>query len=214
MDTAVDLVEIYLRLNGYLTLSEWQIQTMSAAGTWQTLTDVDILGVRFPGDIFIADVHDPEQRSLLSLSGELLLLEADTVDVVLGEVKEGEAVFNPSFTEHQTLHTVLHRLDWIYAEGDLDRVVDELTTDGVCHSPARGGGSIRTRLVAFGRAPELTVNAVPIGRVLENTAELLSRYEDVLRSARFRSPSVDTLKLIHKSGFRLSRGPGDAPDTP
>lgn len=214
MDTAVDLVEVYLRLNGYLTLSEWQIQTLRATGIWETLTDVDILGVRFPGEVYIADVHDPEQRPALTLSDELLMLEEDTVDVVLGEVKEGEAVFNPSFTEHQTLHTVLHRLAWIYTEDDLDRVVEELTTIGTCHSPARGGGEIRTRLVAFGRAPDLTVNAVPIGRVLESTAALLSRYEDVLRSARFRSPSVDTLKLIHKSGFRLLRGPSDAPDTP
>jgi hypothetical protein len=214
MDTAVDLVEVYLRLNGYLTLAEWQIQTLGVAGRWQTLTDVDILGVRFPGEVYIADVHDPEQRLALSLTDELLLLEEDSVDVVLGEVKEGEAEFNPSFTQHQTLHTVLHRLAWIYAEGDLDKVVEELTTVGVCHSSARGGGRIRTRMVAFGRASELTVNAVPIGRVLESTAELLQRYEDVLRSARFHSPSVDTLKLIHKSGFRLSRGPSDAPDTP
>ncbi|MGH8946026.1 MAG: hypothetical protein ACRDVL_07755 [Acidimicrobiia bacterium] len=214
MDTALDLVEVYLRLNGYLTLSEWQIQALSAAGEWQTLTDVDILGVRFPGPIYLADVHDPEERLLLTLSDELLSLEEDTVDVILGEVKEGEAVFNPSFTRHETLHTVLHRLAWLYAEGDQERVVEDLATVGICNSPARGGGTIRTRMVAFGRAPQVTVNTVPIGNVLEAAAALFTRYEDVLRSARFRSPSVDTLKLIHKTGFRLVRGPADAPDIP
>lgn len=75
-------------------------------------------------------------------------------------------------------------------------------------------GRIRSCLVAFGRAPELTVNAVPIGMVLESTAALLDRFEDVLRSARFRSPSVDTLKLIHKAGFRLNRGSSELPDSP
>jgi len=214
MDIAVDLVEVYLRLNGYLTLSEWQIQAVSPLGQWETLTDVDILGVRFPGDIYIADVHEPAERVVLTLTDELLLLEEDTVDVILGEVKEGEAVFNLSFTRHETLHTVLHRLAWIYPEEELERVVSELTEVGACYTPARGGGRIRTRLVAFGRAPEVTVNAVPIGRVLESTAALLHRYEDVLRSARFRSPSVDTLKLIHKAGFRLNRGFSDAPDSP
>lgn len=77
-----------------------------------------------------------------------------------------------------------------------------------------GWGRIRTRLVAFGRAPELTINAVPIGRVLESTAALLNRFEDVLRSARFHSLSVDTQKLIHKAGFRLSRGSSELPDNP
>src|SRR5919106_4231486 len=148
MDTAVDLVEVYLRLNGYLTLTEWQIQTLSAAGRWQTLTDVDILGVRFPGKIYIADVHDPEEQLVLSLTDELLLLEEDTVDVILGEVKEGEAVFNPSFTRHETLHTVLHRLAWIYPDRDQEKVVEDLATVGISHSPARGGGVIRTLLVA------------------------------------------------------------------
>lgn len=214
MDTAVDLVEVYLRLNGYLTLAEWQIQGLGPAGEWLTLTDVDILAVRFPGPIYIADVHDPEERQLLALSDELLSLEEDTVDVILGEVKEGEAVFNPSLTRHETLHTALHRLAWLYADGDQERVVEDLGTVGTCRSPARGGGTIRTRLVAFGRAPAITVNTVPIGKVLEAAAAMFHRYEDVLRSARFKSPSVDTLKLIHKTGFRLSRGPGDTPDIP
>jgi len=52
MDIAVDLVETYLRLNGYLTLSEWQIQAVSPLGQWETLTDVDILGSGSRGHIY------------------------------------------------------------------------------------------------------------------------------------------------------------------
>jgi len=41
-----------------------------------------------PGGTYIADVHDPEERVVLTLTDELLLLEEDTVDVILGEVQE------------------------------------------------------------------------------------------------------------------------------
>ncbi|MFQ5522889.1 MAG: hypothetical protein ACE5F5_04855 [Acidimicrobiia bacterium] len=205
MDTAVALVEIYLRLNGYLTLSEWQIQTLSESGQWQTLTDVDILGLRFPGDIYLVDLHDPEQREAMRMTGELLTLVEDTVDVIVGEVKEGEAVFNPAVSHHQTLHTALHRLAWLYGEGDLEKIVEDLGAHGVCYTPARGGGTIRTRLVAFGRAPEVTLNTVPIGRILKRLTAIFETHDKVLRSMRFSNPAAATLNLLHKTGFRISR---------
>lgn len=49
MDIALDLVEIYLRTNGYLTLSEWQVQTFSDHQRWKTLADIDIFALRLPG---------------------------------------------------------------------------------------------------------------------------------------------------------------------
>ena len=205
MDVAVDLVETYLRFNGYLTLSEWQIQILNKRGVWETLTDVDIVGLRFPGQVFLADTHDPELTDDLEVLGVPLFLEDDTVDVIIGEVKQGEAVFNPSITRHETLHNVLHRLEWLYGEGDLEKVVSELSTKGVCYTDARGGGTIRTRLVAFGRASEVGLNVVPIGIILEAVTDLLEHYDDVLRSAKLSSPAAETLKLLKKTGFEISR---------
>ncbi len=205
MDTAVELVEIYLRLNGYLTLSEWQIQTLSDSGQWQTLTDVDILGLRFPGNVYLADVHDPVQREAMRMTADLLMLEDDTVDVVIGEVKEGEAVFNPAVAHHQTLHTALHRLSWLYGAGDLEGVVKDLGAHGVCYTPARGGGTVRTRLLAFGRASEVTINTVPIGRILERLTTIFETHDKVLRSMKFSNPAAATLNLLHKTGFQISR---------
>ena len=207
MDVAVDLVEVFLRLNGYLTLSEWHILTENQRGDWEMLTDVDILGVRFPGQILIADVHDPEEAERLEMPGSVLHLEEDTVDVIIGEVKQGEAVFNPSLTTHKTLHTVLHRLQWLYTGKDLGEVVADLRDRGVCYTPARGGGRVRTRLVAFGQAQSAALNVVPIGIILERVAATLDDHEDILRSVLFASPSAATLKLAHKMGFRFSRDP-------
>lgn len=207
MDVAVDLVEVFLRFNGYLTLSEWHILGESPEGQWETLTDVDILAVRFPGQILLADTHDAQEAAELEMPGVVLELEEDTVDVIIGEVKQGEAVLNPSLTAHGTLHTILHRLKWLYPGHDLDRVVGDLSDRGVCYTAARGGGQVRTRLVAFGQAPEAGMNVVPLGVILERVAVTLEKHEDILRSVLFASPSAATLKLLHKTGFRFSRRP-------
>jgi hypothetical protein len=206
MDAATGLVEVFLRVNGYLTLSEWQIQAMNHRGQWETITDVDVVGLRFPGPVYLADSHDPEVQSTLRVEGELLMLEDDAVDVIIGEVKEGEAVFNPALTRHETLHTVLNRLRWLYQNVEIDDVIRRLTADGTARTPAPGGGMVRTRLVAFGRADRLTPNTIPIGMILENATAFLAAHDALLRSARFANPVAATLKLLHKVGFGVTRG--------
>jgi len=203
MDIATDLVEVFLRSNGYLTLSELQIQALTIGGEWETVTDVDILALRFPGRVFMADAHDSAMASELEVPGVPLFLEEDTIDVIVGEVKEGEATFNPSLTKHETLHTALHRLSWIYSEGDLDRVVEVLQEKSVCYTPARGGGTVRTRLVAFGQASEVTMNVIPLEVILERALGALESHDALLRSARSSSPAAAMLKLLHKTGFRF-----------
>ncbi len=207
MDVATVLVVFFLRSNGYLTLSELQIQSLNKRGDWETVTDVDILALRFPGRVFIADAHDPTLASELEVPGVPLYLEEDTIDVIVGEVKQGEAAFNPSLTKHETLHTALHRLSWIYSDGDLDRVVEDLRDKGVCYTPARGGGTVRTRIVAFGQASEVTMNVIPLQVILERALGALESHDALLRSARSSSPAAAMLKLLHKTGFRFSRDP-------
>ena len=205
VDVATDLVEAFLRSNGYLTLSELPIQGLNKRGDWETITDVDILALRFPGRVFFADPRAVDDEVALEVPGIPLFLEDDTVDVIIGEVKQGEARFNPAIVKPETLHTALHRLSWLYGESDLDDVVNEIGTSGVCYTPARGGGTIRTRLVAFGKADEVTVNVVPIGEILELAAGALKSHEALLRSARSSSTSMAVLKLLKKNGFSFSR---------
>ena len=50
MDIAVNLVENYLRLTGYMTLSEFEVQRRDKKGRFKTITDVDVMAVRFPGE--------------------------------------------------------------------------------------------------------------------------------------------------------------------
>jgi hypothetical protein len=49
MDQAVALVEAYLRVNGYFTVSEYPVVEARRYGGFRTATDLDILAFRFPG---------------------------------------------------------------------------------------------------------------------------------------------------------------------
>lgn len=200
----MNLVEAYLRLNGYLTLSEIEVQARGADGSYTTLTDVDIVGLRFPGDMYAAEPSPEEESRMLLITDDVLDLAEDRIDIVIGEVKQGEAVFNPSLFRPAVLRSVLRRVSWAYADG-VDDVVDRLSQGGISFDPARGGGEIRTRLVAFGRSPTSGPHTIPIGHVIESLVGFMERYDDVLRSAQFKEPAPALIRLLVKAGFTVGR---------
>lgn len=204
MDIAVTLVETYLRLNGYLTLTEFEIQKRSEDGTWHTVTDVDMVGVRFPGPVYAADAHSDADTRFLLIEDEELRLEDECVDVIIGEVKQGEAIFNPGLTNHEALHTVLNRFAWLYPQG-VSPVVLALQDDGISlvHSPT--GGMVRTRLVAFGRSPVVDVHTISLSHIFGVVSDYLTEYKDVFRSAQFKDPARGLLHLLSKTGFQISK---------
>ncbi len=203
MDIAVNLVESYLRLNGYLTLSEMEVQKKAKSGLYETLTDVDIVALRFPGSIYATDPHDDDCRLLL-INDDVLALEPGTIDVIIGEVKQGEAVFNPGLTRHEVLHTVLHRVEWIYAT-ELEHVIGQLTESGVSSVPARSGGVVRTRLVAFGRAERSNLNTISLSHIVQEMVRFMDEFDDVLRPAQFKEPAQAFLRLLAKTGFSVTK---------
>ena len=94
MDIAVNLVESYLRLNGYLTLSEFEVTRRREDGQFETVTDVDIMAMRLPGDTYAGDPHDDEEFQMLLIDDPVLELAPEVTDVIIGEVKQGDAEFN------------------------------------------------------------------------------------------------------------------------
>ena len=120
MDTAVGLVQAYLHLNGYLVLTEVPVQ-LESGGAFYTETDLDILAVRFP--------HEPEAHPSRSSTWEefyrgadpVLDLETDSIDFIVGEVKEGRSHANPALRRQATLHFALHRIGCC-PEGDVIRI--------------------------------------------------------------------------------------------
>ena len=210
MDIGVDLVESYLRLNGYFTISEFEVQREMSPGVYQTITDVDMIGLRLPGPVYIADSHGKEGSPSLLVEDPVLELENDTIDVIIGEVKQGEAVFNPGLTNYHTLHTVLQRVSWLY-EGDVHDVARDLEKKHVCRQPTHGGTIVRTRLVAFGRSPVSNLSTISLTHIFNAMVGQLEQFGEALRPAQFKNPAAALIQLLVKTGFEIKKGPEEAP---
>lgn len=204
MDIAVDLVESYLRLNGYLTLSEFEIQKRAKDGGWDTVTDVDMVAVRLPGPVYAADAHSIADTRFLLIEDPALELAENCIDVIVGEVKQGEAVFNPGLTSHAALHTVLNRFVWLYPDG-VDPVLRDLQEEGISLVSNPSGGKVRTRLVAFGRSDVVDVHTISLTHIFQTLTTYLEEFEDVVRSAQFKNPAAGLLHLLAKTGFKIEK---------
>lgn len=206
MDIAVNLVESYLRLNGYLTLTEVNVQRRGPDGRYETITDVDVVAIRYPGDLYAVDAHLDSGDRLLLIEDPGLYLADRMVDVIVGEVKQGAARLNPALTKHEVLHQILRRLDWIYGSG-VEEIVSTLQRVGVSESSGRSGATIRTRIVAFGGASgEPTTTIIPLGHVLTQMVAFMERFEDVIRPSQFGDPAPALLHLLVKCGYTIVRG--------
>jgi hypothetical protein len=210
VDAAVSLVESYLRLNGYFTATEFQVQQPAAGqpGRFETATDLDILGVHLPwaaetvhrrrsgkepGEIILA--HDPALRLL-----------PDLPDLLIGEVKEGASQLNRALKTPDVLHVALRRSGCCPEEHIAD-VVGFLLRDGEAMLRPPHAVACRVRLASFcgyvdeAGAPE--VLTITLGHMLRFMEERLTAYREVLRSAHFRDPSLGMLKLMEKLGIGL-----------
>lgn len=204
MDIAVNLVENYLRLNGYMTLSEFEVQRRDKEGRFKTVTDVDIMAIRFPGNIYIGDPHQPTDSAMLLIDDPILGLEPNTIDVIVGEVKQGEAELNPGIKDHGVLHSMLRRVEWIY-DGGIDTVIVGLQRDGLHRAPGKGGATVRTRLVAFGRSHRSDLNTVSLSHMVTTLLGFFQEHEDAFRPIQFREPAPAFLSLLLKAGFQINR---------
>lgn len=204
MDVSVNLVESYLRLTGYFTLTEFEVQRRRDDGTFETITDVDVAAFRSPGDIHIGDPHRRRDCDVLLIDDPELRLEPECADVIIGEVKEGQAIFNPGLKDHQVLHSVLRRLEWLYASS-LEQVVSELQQHGSTTTAARGGGNIRTRLVAFGRSDHNDLHVISLSHIVETMLRFFDEFEEAFRPVHFKDPAPAFLRLLRKVGFEVAK---------
>ncbi len=204
MDIAVNLIESYLRISGYLTLSEFEIQKRQDDGTYKTVTDIDIMGVRFPGTNYIGDPHGDLTSDALIIDDPVLQLEPDCVDVIIGEVKQGSAVFNPGMKDHGVLHSSLRRIEWLYGE-PLTGVISALQEHHVHSAEARGGGIVRTRLVAFGRSDVDDLHTISLSHVISHLLKVFEDHDEAFKPIQFREPAPAFLRLLLKAGFDVSK---------
>lgn len=197
MDSAVGLVQTYLRVNGYFTVSEYPIVELK--GGYQAATDVDVLAFRFPGaERWIPGVEpgtDPGHAPFRV--DPRLEVPADHPDMIVGEVKEGTAEFNRTGRRPEVLAAALVRFGCCPADC-VEPLVDELLRTGTAQTPH--GHAVR--LVAFGATmegggrPYLRVPLAHVTRFLEGWLE---EHWDVLRHVQLKDPVLAFLATLAKA---------------
>lgn len=204
MNAGVSLAQTYLHLNGYLTIAEQPVIRGLRGGHFSQVTDLDLIGVRFPGAGMIVTRGRPGPRDDLRLEPDPWLAPSpDSVDVIVAEVKEGKARLNDSARTHDVLYAALSLVGCI-PETHMDDVISALQARG----EARVAGSdhcvpSRIRLGAFGDGENGHRNGYHVfslGHVARFVTGFLERYHAVLEPADLADPVLGLLHLLRKLG--------------
>src|SRR5712691_13151199 len=161
MDHAVSLVQAYLQLNGYFTSAEYPIIASAGKNGVRTITDVDILAFRFPSGFPTAQAmrrRAPQGGLNVSELDPGLGVPPESIDMIIGEVKEGRVGINTSVRDPEVLRVVITRLG--DSGEETGHVVGQLLESGTAMSP----GGVMVRLIAFGSFPP--GSAVPPCRII------------------------------------------------
>lgn len=207
MDPAVGLVESYLRLNGYFTVTEFQVQypVPDQLGHYATATDLDIIAVRFQ---WTADMPQERRtgpgdvRCEMMLAGDPVLnMSREVTDVIVGEVKEGAAELNRRLKTPEVLHAALRRIGCIPHE-EVAASAQTLLRHGQVMIDRPPDLACRVRLATFcgyvEEAPKPTVMVVTLDHILGFIQERLEACRSMLQSAQFKDPTLSLLKLMEK----------------
>ena len=195
MDNAVALVQAFLRLHGYLTVTEFRVVRAARGGGQECLTDLDVLAFRFgeasgPGEA----MHHPAESEANALLG----IAGGVPDMIIGEVKEGRAQLNDAATKHDVLTAALERFGCC-RHSDIDGIVHELLRHGRAHT--RHGHGVR--LVAFGSlppdAPSRGVKVVLLGTIIDFLRAYSRQHWAQLQSSESKDPGLRLLMTLEKA---------------
>jgi hypothetical protein len=199
MDHAVALVQAYLQLNGYFTSAEYPIIAAAGRNGFRTLTDIDVLAFRFPSGLpSPATAHKRAPRALdMNDVDPGLGIPADSIDMVIGEVKEGRVGINSGARNPEILKTVVGRL------GDSTIDSDAVVADLLEHGSATLPSGFAIRLIAFGSfppgAPVPPCRIISLGHVLDFLQRYVRKHWSMLRHLQFKDPAFGFLMTLEKA---------------
>lgn len=196
MDTAVQLVKTYLQANGFFTVTEYPILEVMGDGASRTVTDIDVLGLRFPG---AGGFSSTASTGGLRIAPDPALgIDDSYIEAIIGEVKEGAASLNKAATDPAVLRAVLRR----FGEMDSDvaqTLVEELARTGEALHPA----GIRVRLMVFASKPPEHRNPhytwLGLGDVGAWLATQIRDNWDRVKAVQSKDPALGFLILFEKA---------------
>lgn len=198
MDHAVALVQAYLRINGYFTVSEYPVIAPGERGGYRAATDLDILAVRFPGAGAGDAANSASGPGREVAADPALGVQADHADMIIGEVKEGRAELNGAATDPAVLRTVLTRFGCCPSEA-AETAIRLLQRRGRAPLP---GGHV-ARLVAFGSIAEPGSGGryfrMGLGHILAFLEAFVERNWESLKVEESKDPAFGFLLLMAKA---------------
>lgn len=193
MDSAVAIVQSWLRVHGYFTVTEFPIVDAWRYGGPRSLTDLDVLAFRFPN---AAAGSEPNPE---------LFGTDDQPDMLIGEVKEGRAELNQAARDPCVLAAALERFGCCAPE-HVEHLVRELQAHG--RAITHAGHAVR--LVAFGSTGQQpsdgSYRVVLLGHVIADLRSYVHRHWDVMVAASPKDAALSQLLLEEKARRGLARG--------
>lgn len=199
MDNAVSLVQAYLRVNGYFTVSEFPVIELRRPEGYTAATDLDILAFRFPGAGRVVPQRGraPAADEIHFAPDPALGVSVERSDMIIGEVKEGRAVLNGPAKDPAVLRAVLVRFGCC-SPADAPRFADRLLRQGVTKLPT----GHRLRMMAFGSIVDPSTGGryqqISLGHILEFLQAYLQEHWEVLRHEDPKDPALGFLSLLQK----------------
>jgi hypothetical protein len=206
MDNAVALVQAYLRVNGFFTVTEFPVVEALDRGGFGAATDLDVLAFRFPHAGILrprerkSDVHD----EYFAQTDPALGIEEGTGEMIIGEVKEGRAEINKAASNAAVIRTALTRFGCCERQ-HIPQVVAELLR----HGEARTHCHHRVRVLAFGSSapdhhPHFTV--ILLSHIVSFLNGYLEEHWPALQACESKEPGLGMLMTLTKAGW-LKKAP-------
>lgn len=197
MSSAVALVETYLRVNGFFTVSEYPVIEAADGGGFRESTDLDLLGFRFPyAGRLVPTPAGPGAEARFEADPKLSS-PVDAADMVICEVKEGQARFNSAIRRPSVLRMALLRFGCCRPD-EVDQAVDRLLASGRV-TTATGHP---VRFVSFGSTVGPS-GQVDVSLSLEHVIRFLEAHLEThwpaLHNAQFRDPALGFLAVRRKA---------------
>jgi hypothetical protein len=203
MDPSVALVQAYLQINGYFTITEYAVvEAVGRSGSYRTSTDLDVLAVRFPGagHAVVRLPHRRRDEPVGFASDPALGRPDDRIDMIVGEVKEGRAELNHGARDPHVLQAVLTRFGCC-PPAAAQTVVADLLQHGSSDLPPPHGH--RTRLVAFGARTGEPLDypclVISLAEVVGFIERFLREHWNVLRHAPSKDMTLGLLMTLEKA---------------
>lgn len=200
-DAASDLVGAYLRVNGYFVLTDLEIH-VAEHGAYRAVTDIDIVAIRprsMPGPVHYRGAQGAAECVLVGEVDPALGVALDRCDVIVGEVKRGDAALNPGIRDPRALHAVIRRVGDVFG-ADAETVIDALIAHGEFVTEAA-----QARLVAFARQ-----GSVPTGltmhheRIVDWLNTVLAHHRELFEITAHSDPVLSLLALSSRVGHPLA----------